>query len=237
MRQLLMLGFYCEVYRREPRCRVYVNDMLLDEFNIPHSPYKHIDETLKDILDPMPDEDSIISKSCTPFLKYIEFDDQNFREVDIRIEIQNNDNNYTNGFMTKYTRVKLSCIFLASKKMLNRIDELKNNWKFSRKNYQVRNKKDLGVFYQGKRGWILENLAKTMTMNFANLSKIPPDLLKISYWIGSSGFFHLTPTKRFGFWVSNENIQKGYYKLGWINSVEQIYNKYKQYENQRSSNT
>jgi hypothetical protein len=38
MRQLLMLGFYCEVYRREPLCRVYVNNVCVDEFNIPHTP-------------------------------------------------------------------------------------------------------------------------------------------------------------------------------------------------------
>jgi hypothetical protein len=52
MRQLLMLGFYCEVYKREPLCRVYVNDVLLDEFNIPHTPQKEIEWNSDIILDP-----------------------------------------------------------------------------------------------------------------------------------------------------------------------------------------
>ena len=52
MRQLLMLGFYCEVYKKEPLCRVYVNDVLLDEFNIPHTPRKKIEWNSDIILDP-----------------------------------------------------------------------------------------------------------------------------------------------------------------------------------------
>ena len=37
MRYLLVVGFACEVYRREPRARIFVGDKLIDEFTISHS--------------------------------------------------------------------------------------------------------------------------------------------------------------------------------------------------------
>ena len=36
MRYLLVVGFYCDVYRREPQARLFFNDQLIDEFNIQH---------------------------------------------------------------------------------------------------------------------------------------------------------------------------------------------------------
>ena len=36
MRYLLVVGFACEVYRKEPRARIFVGDKLIDEFYIPH---------------------------------------------------------------------------------------------------------------------------------------------------------------------------------------------------------
>ena len=34
MKYLLVVGFHCDVYRREPRARLFFNDKLIDEFNI-----------------------------------------------------------------------------------------------------------------------------------------------------------------------------------------------------------
>ena len=147
MRQLLMLGFYCEVYRREPRCRVYANDVLLDEFNITHAPVKQGGVVNGEQLSPQYfGQEYIRLKLATPFLKYIEFDDQNAQEVCVKIEIQNNDNNYSNGFMSKYTRVMIPFMYLSSKKILNNIDDLKDRWKFS-KNYRMHTKRDLDTYY------------------------------------------------------------------------------------------
>ena len=36
MKYLLVVGFACDVYRQEPRARIFVDNKLIDEFNIQH---------------------------------------------------------------------------------------------------------------------------------------------------------------------------------------------------------
>ncbi len=256
MRQLLMLGFYCEVYRREPRCRVYVNDMLLDEFNIPHTPKKYVEDGNTWLNPEYYNGAQSFFKSNPIFLKYIEFNDRDVNNLDIKIEIQNIDNNHTNGFMTKSTQIVLASTFLLSKKLLGRIDDIKNNWKLSRKNYNISNKSDIDLYYSGRRNVIFDNFADYMLLNFPNIVLPPKEKFKLycnnwqdlplplrrdglisRWWIGSSGYFHLTVKKKLGFWRHTTDYRKGLWQLGLINFVGQLYDKYKQYENQRSSNT
>ena len=262
MRQLLILGFYCEVYRREPLCRVYVNDILIDEFNIPHTPCTHNDITDAQSSSTMLlgpnffDRKKFLFDSGIPFLKYIEFDDSYFEEVNIRIEILNDDNNYSNGFMTKGTRIMLPFVFLLSKKVLCRINDIKNNWKFSNKSYRLDDKKNIDIFYSGRKNHIFANLGINMISNFPDVSrqqrpaeKIKPycnnwqDLPSESYncpafhWFGSSGYFYLTAKKKLGFWRHSTDLRKGRWKIGIVEAVKYIYDKYKQYENPRSTDT
>lgn len=264
MRQLLMLGFQCNVYRREPRCRVYVNDILLDEFDIPHYPSEEIfskNNFFNMRLDPTLTFSSIefskVQKNPI-FLKYIEFDDLDNDFVDIKIEIKNNDNNYSNGFMNKYSRIKLSYFFLLPKNLLNKIEHLKTNWKFSYKNYHIYNKKNIDVFYSNKRNQIFENFSEFLKLEFPDIiqtykeessfrkySKNWKDLpvaetcntKPSQYWIGSSGNFYLKLKKKLGLWIEKSDRRKGYWRLGSIDIVEHFYNKYKQYEDTRSDNT
>lgn len=261
MRQLLILGFYCEVYRQEPRCRVYVNDVLLDEFDIRHSPLRHSPRKHVDVND-IQLNPNFFSQSYarieknTPFLKCIDFDDHDAKEADLRIEIQNNDNNYANGFMNKYTCVMLNQIFLLSKKLLNRIDYLKNNWKLSLKNYHIHTKRDIDMYYSNQKNKIFQNFAVEMMLNFPDIiqkqysvEEIKPyynnwqDLPQLCqdnpsyHWIGSSGYFHSTLKKKFGFWRHKTDQRKGRWRLGSIDLVKHFYDKYLQYEDQRSSNT
>jgi len=249
MRQLLMLGFYCEVYRREPTCRIYINDILLDEFDIPHAPHKDDANHLffsGDGLNPnFFDIEYTRVKLYTPFLKYIEFDDQDAKEIDIKIEIYNNDNNYANGFMTKNTQMMLPFMFLASKNLLDRIDNLKNNWKFSIKNYQIQNKRAIDIFYSKTRNRIFENFAEGLMSKFpdkiyqqvpaeeirpycSNWQDLPPRWKDINGdWVGSSGYFHLKLKKKLGFWRLDTDLRKGRHRLGFIAIVEHLYNKYR----------
>ena len=258
MRQLLILGFYCKVYRREPLCRVYVNDILLDEFNIPHTPYNNIHlSTVGDRLSPQfPNQQLQFLKSTNPFLKYIEFDDLDIEKLNIRIEIKNNDNNYTNGFINKCTLVLLPHVFLFSKKLLDRIDDLKKRWKFSSKNYCIHSKRDVKLFYTGMKYYIFEPLDNNLILDFPDIvqqqwtaEKMKScyynwrDLPTIwidhpsSHWIGSSGCFRLTVKKKFGFWRHSTDLRKGRYKIGQTGFVEYLYDKYKRYEDKRSTGT
>ena len=233
MRQLLILGFYCEVYRREPRCRVYANDILLDEFDILHCPKTNETKKLPTIFDPkIEPRDLFILKSNSLFLKYIELDNKDLKTLDLKIQIHNDDNNYTNGFISKCSLIMLPYVFLLSKKILNNIDNIENNWKFSRKNYKINDKKSIMDYYKSGRSEVFNNLAIEMKLYFPGIPK-----KELDHWIGSSGYFHLTLKKKFGFWRHSTDLRKGRWRLGFWQIVEHFYNKYKQYEDQRSANT
>ena len=159
MRQLLMLGFYCEVYRREPLCRVYVNDVLVDEFNIPH---QCAQAQLK--MDPLyqllPTRDNKALqhlKTNQPFLQYIEFEDAGGDALDVVLRIHNDDNNYANGFMSKYTDIVLSQVYLTSKKVLENIDSIVNDYKFNRKNWRKYNANIADFYANSHRQHLFKN--------------------------------------------------------------------------------
>ena len=256
MRQLLMLGFYCEVYKREPLCRVYVNDVLLDEFNIPHTPQKDVEFI------PLGPKfltfDFVRLQTNPPFLKYIEFDNAGADALDIRVEIQNNDNNYANGFMSQYTRIQLSYFYIIPVKVLDNIDCIWDRWKFSRKNWQkyYSHKKSVAQFYSGWRNQIFDNLAIYADMCFPNITQHPQSEEQLKshssnhqdlptqwqdhpgeHWIGSSGYCHLTLAKKLGFWRQSTDCRRGCWRMGFIKDAKYFYDKYLQHENTRSTDT
>lgn len=252
MRQLLILGFYCGVYQREPLCRVYVNDVLVDEFNIPHTPRKEVEF--------IPLDPKFFNihfnrlQSNPPFLKYIELDNGETDALDIRVEIQNNNNNYANGFMTNHTRVMLSQCFLLSKNTLERLDSMQNDFKFSRKNqhkyYKKKNIVDYYALPNSNRTRIFDNFANSMNLHFPDITQHPqseeqlkshcsnhqylPVLWQDSpanHWIGSSGYYHVTLKKKLGFWRLSTDRRWGRWGLGNDDAVKYLYDKYLRYEN------
>ena len=243
MRQLLMLGFYCEVYRREPLCRVYVNDVLVDEFNIPHAPRKNLDSNIDmniDVLNPTntkinhyPNFFRLISNN--PFLKYIEFDDLDSKTLDVRIEVDNDDNNYSNGFISQCTLVMLSYIFLSSKKVLDRLGDIENKWKFNHKSYHInhKNKIDSYAFYFRQRTSIFMNFADDMKLNFGKVSEGMPS----EQWLGKTGHFSLALKKKLVFWQLQTDLRKMRWKVGLSEAVRYLYDKYRQHEDPRSIDT
>ena len=256
MRQLLMLGFYCEVYRREPLCRIYINDVLVDEFNIAHTARKDIEWTDDMKLDPMYRSSEYYKiKSNTPFLKYIEFDDAGVRSLDIRVEIQNNDNNHANGFMSRYTRVMLDQCWLASVKIWEKFDEIWDRWKYSKYNWHrcVSLSRSVRDYYTGQRSYALDNLASYATMHFPDIvrrfqsteqHKLShsdyQDSLKFvctnSDWVGSSGYFYLTLVKKLGFWRHSMDHKIGWWWCASLRNVKTLYNKYRDNEDKRNIN-
>jgi hypothetical protein len=233
MRQLLMLGFYCEVYRREPLCRIYINDVLVDEFNIPQSDRVDIETDVLDPLDPRRYLENFITNP--PFIKYIEFDDADADSLDVLLEIQNDDNNYTNGFMSRYTHITLSHLFLISKKVLENINTLTNNFKFSQKNWEKYKRNIVDYYANNNRNQIFGNLVPNVKLNFPDICS--GDLFKGAYKIGSSGHYCFTLEKKLGFWRDRETGHESHWRLGPVDTVKYFYDKYKQHEDQRSSNT
>ena len=232
MRQLLILGFHCNIYKKEPQCRVYVEDVLVDEFDIPQS-----DEVAVEIdrLDPLRKYKNLQNFTTNPpFLKYIEFDDAGADSLDVIIKIQNNDNNYANGFMSKHTHVTLSHVFLTSKKVLENIDNLKNNSKFTHQNWEKYNRDIVDFYVDDNRHRIFENFVGHTEANFPGIH--PGDSLS-SYKIGTSGYYHLDVKKKLVFWRDSKTSSKGYWRAGNYEEVKYFYDKYKQHEDQRNSNT
>lgn len=256
MRQLLMLAFYCEVYRREPQCRVYVNDVLMDEFHIPHA---HLENTfiLDKVLDPAlwSENQFILQSKDMPFLKLLEFDDAGAGSLDLRIEINNNDNNYANGFMTHYTRIMLRQCWLAPVKVWEQFDKIYYRWKFNNRNNWQKyfgKKKSIAYYYKEGRNSVLENLAIYADMHFpditqqlqskkqtkliySNYQDVPSLQYKVRHWIGSSGHFHLALAKKLGFWRHSTDRNRGWWKLSKFNNVKDIYDKYRKYEDTRNN--
>ena len=254
MRQLLMLGFYCEVYRREPRCRVYVNDILVDEFNIPHTPKS--DAWTDDMaLDPRcRSKEQFELQFSPPFLKFLELDNVGDRSLDLKVEIHNDDNNYTNGFMTQYTRVMMCQCWLVPIKVYEKFDQIQDRWKFGRNNYYGYYicKRSIAHYYSGIRN-ILENFALFANMHFADITQgyqsteqynrhsnyhdLPKlcQYLANKYWIGSSGYLHLTLKKKLGFWRHSTDRRRGWFRWVARINIKDLYDKYKHHEDQRNT--
>ena len=107
-----VLGFNFSIvkhYKKIPSIRFYINDRFIDEFDV--------DLASKDI------EKGWYTKNNEKFKKshmpnqlklYVFESDINFSQDSvIKFEIDNDDSNYTNGFMTKSTLISLDTIFLV----------------------------------------------------------------------------------------------------------------------------
>ena len=103
MRYLLVLGLFCNVYRKKPRIRLFFNNQLVDEFNMPHQPKnKNLINpriNLKHLLQPLTQKMQIeYAEKCLPPLLFYHIDvDNQITQTQIRIDIDNNDSNYNNN--------------------------------------------------------------------------------------------------------------------------------------------
>lgn len=205
MRYLLVVGFACDVYRREPRARIFVGDKLLDEFNILHDSSEKTDSAFNfPLLDPHL-RIKFFERQIRnfPSLRFYEVEiDKNMDEVILRINIENNDNNYTNGFISKSTLIKLQvCMFFPiDQKLLNRLSKiiqknfLKNfAWVYSSKN-------DIfNLFHTGCVKWIGYNEKK-------NMNNFPNNLY--NHNVGGNGDFIGNLSKKYGIYLPK--IKKSY---------------------------
>jgi hypothetical protein len=87
MKYVLILSFRAQIYRYEPRVRVYFRDVMIDEFHVPEHKFD-------DIRKPM-------------IHSYVVEVPRELKETEIKLKILNHDNNWTNGFMTKDTNIWL----------------------------------------------------------------------------------------------------------------------------------
>jgi hypothetical protein len=245
MRQLLMLGFYCEVYRREPLCRVYVNNVCVEEFNIPHTANNNSWNLDKQLDPAVWNLEQYQLQKNPPFIKFLELDDSDQRFIDLRVEIQNNNNNHANGFMTRHTRIILCQCWLAPVKVWEQFKNIQYRWKYIKNNWHSRTE-TICNYYKGQRKFVFDNLMIYSDMHFPDITQQPRSIEQLKsnfsnakdlpqlwqnnpayHWVGSSGHYHLTLTKKLGFWRHSTDRRRGWWKLSMVKNVKDMYDKYK----------
>ena len=182
MRYLLVVGFACDVYRREPRARIFVGDRLVDEFHIPHTSsnfFSAPEEFFKKSHPLQPfswtEINNLRIKNLTP-LKFYELQINNeVRDLAIRIDIDNTDSNYNNGYITRSTSIRLEmCSFFPlEEKLLRRLKKI-NDRRRSGENYILyRSRKNTlknvlfnlvenGMIWKGANGQKITNISSSV---------------------------------------------------------------------------
>ncbi len=232
MRYLLVVGFACEVYRREPRARIFVGDKLIDEFCIKH--YKDSLTLAKKnfqeknhILQPFSTTEFVnMQMKNFPPLRFYEIEEyKTLDQMELRIEIKNSDSNYNNGFMTNSTSLKLQvCFFFPlDRRLLSRLIKIRKK-NFINKNY---------AWYKSDKNTIFELINNGIKWKGENAQMFNSDIIK--HWsIGGNGYFYCRLVKKYGIFISK--LSKSYRYILFDNiKTSYFINKYKQHENQRNT--
>ena len=115
MNHMLVLSFEYHRYHKDAIIRVYADDRLVDELKLA------TDIKLKAYRDPSPAPDFLATHNqydCTrieimPERIFLYEIDERYLNKQIRIEVLNDNNNHTNGFMTNFSYIKFHYIFLV----------------------------------------------------------------------------------------------------------------------------
>ena len=141
MQYVLGVGFIAEKYRKNPKVRIFLDDLLVDEYEVEN--HKSLDRFLETdrlnykfvnqeavppwtIVKKIKEQGETAtwsrkaSETTWPrHFKLYTIDDNVLQgKQHIHLEIENNDSNYTNGFMTRSTLLDLRHIFLLPKNFL-----------------------------------------------------------------------------------------------------------------------
>ena len=236
MKYLLVVGFSCDVYRQEPRARIFFGDKLIDEFLIKH----HIDTmdtemkkffySNRHLLKPwsLYELTKNVKIKNFPPLRFYEVEiDTTLNRAELRIEIKNSDSNYTNGFITNSTLIKLKlCYFFPlHQKLLSRFKEIRNKnrhtqnyaWYRSNKNY-IFDLAGNSLCWQGKNGQMVDSY----NYNFKGCDDLGGDVIITCELV-----------KKYQILI-NKLTKSNKYNFDTI-LVDYFLNKYEQHENQRNT--
>lgn len=190
------------VYKKQPVARFYINDTLIDEHELTNSNFS------------APISDSSPIGKYARVIKFHTSDEI----IDIKIEISNQDSNFTNGFMTKSTLVNLSRLYVVTEQVLRQIGNIRKNFKLKNENIDKK---------------IIENFARCIDINFAGCP-VPKEHERRThvYTVGGNGEYQLQLRKKLGFWLRKQDYDHGIYNLGHARELELLADKYNNYENQ-----
>lgn len=231
MRYLLVLGFACNLYRKEPLARIIIGRQLIDEYNIP----EHID-TLTASREKivgnwqtanMVDVDKNVLKNFPPLRFYEIKINETIDKLYLQIQIENNDSNYSNGFITKSTLLKLQIchFFPLDQRLLSRLEEIKQKNRCS-ENYAWYSSHKNRIFDLISNGlcWKGENLQKIYNTNTTNLAACN---------IGGNGDFFCELEKKYG--ILLPTLIRPCRHTFDFSLLNYLLNKYQQHANQRNT--
>jgi hypothetical protein len=228
MRYLLVVGFACEVYRKEPRARIYINNQLIDEFNIKHHTDTHTDK-IKEFNKknhPLQPYDWNLRHKIDfenyPPMQFYEVDiDKNQQHLNISIHIKNSDSNYNNGFISHSTilQLKYFTFFPYNKKFIERLIKRSRKKRISENYawYKNRSLFDLTTCCT----WTFEKKIKTIKHN--KLQSI------IHYNLGEDGYFECNLKKKYQMFLPE--LKKPYAHTISADKTKDLLNKYEQHAN------
>ena len=235
MTTYLILALDCKVYKKNPLVRIFINNTCVDEFDLPHG--YHDEKITLDLLDPL---NSAKVKQhhidAIHFLKIIKFQSLD-KNCDVEIEIINNDSNYTNGFMTKSTFIKIRYIFLLNQQELDKISNMHKSYSYSQNNFQK--------FYPIKKYYTDKLIYNIVWPNFSTFADLDFNgitnndyterkHIRNQGWLGGSGKLKFSAQRHMGIWRTTPR-KLGICRLGPMHVIEKIVNKYMRDENIRNT--
>ena len=233
MRYLLVVGFACDVYCKEPQARIFFGNKLIDEVSIQHHKDIYsagVKKFMKNrhVLQPFSNlEFNYMQLKNFPPLRFYEIEiDQKEQQIELRIEIKNNDSNYNNGFMTRSTLLKLQvCYFFPfNKKLLSRLVKIYEK-NFAKKNYG---------WYRNSKNIIFKCLDNGIEWRGENKQMFEKNLTSETD-IGGNGHFFCKFIKKYGIYISK--LSRSYrYRLFGTPVIDYFIDKYYEYVNQRNFN-
>lgn len=258
MNHILCLGFNTLKYRKDPFVRISINDRFLDEFEVDagqvggeedHKGWdkdrlifnkKYFEIKRRDYRGRETEwtkdsyKDAINDKIK---LKFYELPYSVLRnKVNLQIDVKNEDNNYTNGFMTKSTYLYFSVCLLLPKVYFRDLhkfaNDLKRDYTFDRHNKKYyENALRIKKYYK-RRLLICYNQTENVKWTDSNKKVTQGEI----GWIGGNGTYNVELFKKHGLWTSYNPVPLGYPKLGEWELAKALSDKYLKYENKRSDN-
>jgi len=231
MKYLLAVEFLCEIYRKEPRARIFLNDQLLDEFFIEQNNEINNSDSQNNsnsqhVLKPHITQHTInnLKEFGINKLKIYQLEiPKEYDNLNIKIEIENNDNNYTNGFMTRYTVITLKHFYLIPLNI--KLFEKLKSWRVKKQISEY-----YAWWYSNKNGFtdLLPNTnwqEKEKTVNSLTGQRI-----------GTNGIFTCELIKKYGLYIHKDINPTYFFHLYPQTVATYLIDKYSEHENKRNIN-
>jgi len=208
MKYVLILSFRAQIYRYEPRVRVYFRDTMIDEFHVPEHKF---DDPKKPIIH-----------------AYVIEVPKELKEAEIKLKILNHDNNWTNGFMTKDTNIWLEEIHFFPEPLMNNLYQFYPNKRNIHENFRNIRNNVLGTDQSHDKNALFNLIEYVSFHRIEGLHK-GEEVKEIRHLkFGGSGYYSVKLYKKYGMLIP-KNMK--YPRKFWINKpefIERVYWRVKQ---------